>query len=112
MVPSNNVIIIGPAPLKMLGLVALTTMVGAMGVAAVLLGLFGLDWLLVSGWISVLITAACFACLGVAPLLVAIVGRRPRLEIGPDGFVSRTLFGSRFRRWSDINGPFVVIKIG
>ena len=45
-------------------------------------------------------------------MLAAMIGRRPCVEIGPEGFVVRRAFGSRSRRWSDIEGTFMVIKVG
>jgi hypothetical protein len=84
---------------------------GGLGVTAAVLGLvdvwFGRSWLLASGWG---IGIAAGSIVGVLCLLAAI-RRRPRVEIRPDGFVVLTLLGSRSRRWSDIEGDFLVIKV-
>jgi len=78
------------------------------GVAVVLLSVFGLNWVASTGWIIIALVGCSFGALA----LLALTGRRPRVEIGPDGFVARVPFGSRSRRWSDIEGGFVVIKVG
>src|SRR5262245_38096134 len=42
-----------------------------------------------------------------ALLLMSLLGRRPRVEIDAEGFVLRTAFGPRRRRWADVDGDFV-----
>lgn len=101
-----NTVIVGPDLLKLLGAQVLGGVMVTGGVAGVLLGLFGLNWLLVAA-IGALVVCCCGAM-----MLAAAIGHRPRVEIGPDGFVVRTVFGSRSRRWSDVEGDFVVIKVG
>src|SRR5262245_43362587 len=115
MTPSNSVIV-GPSPLTLLGTLVFASLVLTASLAAFLLSLslavFGLGWFLSTGWVIVIVTGVLVACCCGALLSVAIIGRRPRVEIGPDGFIACTLFGSRSRRWSDIEGLFAVIKVG
>jgi hypothetical protein len=112
----SNSVTVNLNPLKLLGTLALGCLLITGGVAGVLLGLslvlLGLNWFLSAGWVIAVVTGVLVAsCCGTL-VLVAIIGRRPRVEIGPDGFVLRQLFGSRSRSWSDIEGSFVVIKVG
>jgi Bacterial PH domain len=109
---ASNVVTIDASPLKLLGTLAFAGLGITGGVTGVLLGLFGMNWLLSLGWVIVVVTAALVVGVCVALVLTASIGRRPRIEIGPDGFVARNLLGSRSRRWSDIEGDFVVIKVG
>lgn len=44
--------------------------------------------------------------------LAAVVRRRPRVEITPEGFTVYKLFGQESRRWDEIHGEFVVIPVG
>jgi hypothetical protein len=105
---TSNVVTVGPSLFKLL----LAGLMITGGVAGVVLGLaialLGLDWLLSSGPVILLVTGALAAGL----ILIAIIVRRPRVEIGPDGFIIRTLFGSRSRDWTAIEGRFAVIKVG
>jgi hypothetical protein len=45
-------------------------------------------------------------------VLGAVSWARPRVEIGPDGFVDYGIVGHRSRRWSDIKGSVTVIRVG
>lgn len=45
-------------------------------------------------------------------LLVALVRRRPRIEISPEGFTVLQLYGQQSRRWDAVHGEFVVIPLG
>jgi hypothetical protein len=111
-----NVVTVGSSPLKLLGNLALAGLGVTGGVAGVVLGLslalFGLNWLMSFGWVIVAVTAVLVVCCDGALFLAASLGRTPRVEIGSEGFVLRHIFGSRPRRWSDIEGDFVVIKVG
>ena len=73
--------------------------------------------------IAVLGTRWLFSPLGVAVFVVdflvsvtfaitSIVLKKPQIELGPDGFVFRSLFATRSRKWSDISGEFTQLKIG
>lgn len=66
------------------------------------------------GWIIVVVTGVLLACFLGAALLVAVIARQPSVEIGPEGFDFHRVFDrrGRWRRWSDIEGRFVVIKVG
>lgn len=109
---SANVVTVYPHSLRLLVVQVLAGVVVTGGVACVLLGIFGQDWLLSSGLPLVAIVGAVVAC-GCGTLVsIAAFGGRPRVEIGPEGFVARSAFGSRTRRWGDIEGEFVVIRLG
>ena len=45
-------------------------------------------------------------------MLGAVIWARPRVEIGPDGFVDYGIVGHRSRLWNDIEGSFTVIRVG
>jgi hypothetical protein len=112
----SNSVTVNLNSLKLLGTLALGCLLITGGVAGVLLGLslvlLGLNWFLSAGWVISVVTGVLVAsCCGTL-VLVAIIVRRPRVEIGPDGFVLRQLVGSRSRSWSDIEGSFVIIKVG
>jgi len=105
---SSDIETVGPSPLKLLGTMGLGGLGMTAGMAMLSVGLFGLNWLRSSGWMFVAVVAAVAGC----AFLAALLGRRPRVEIGPDGFVVRPLFGGKTRRWSAIDGDFVEIKVG
>ena len=44
--------------------------------------------------------------------VVAIVRRRPRLVITPEGFTLYKIFGKESRKWEEVQGDFAVITIG
>lgn len=107
-----NVVTVYPHTLRLLVLQVLAAAVVTGSVAGVLLGVFGHDWLMSSGRVVVALVGAVVACFCGALVSIAAFGGRPRVEIGPEGFVTRTAFGSRTRRWGDIEGEFVVIRLG
>jgi hypothetical protein len=107
-----DLVTIGPDPLKLLGVLMLGAVGVTVGVAGVLLGLFGLPWFLASGWVVVALTGAVVVCCGGAVFLAAVVGNRPCVEISAGGFTTRTALTSRSRCWRDIESDFTVIKIG
>jgi hypothetical protein len=115
MTPPQTVTI-GTSPLKLLSPLTLGGLGIAGGVALVLVGLslavLGVDWLTSIGWVIVVVLAVLVVCGCGALFLVSSIRGTPRVEIGPDGFFARALFGSRSRRWSDVEGDFVVIKVG
>jgi hypothetical protein len=112
----SNAVTVNFNPLKLLGTLALGWLLITSGVAGVLLGLssalLGLKWFLSVGWVIAVVTGVLVASCCGTMVLIAIIRRRPRVEIGPDGFVLCHLFGNRSRSWSDIEGRFVVIKVG
>jgi hypothetical protein len=81
-------------------------------VVVALVGFVASPWLLSSAWAIIGCTAALLAGYCGAATLGAVVCRRPRVEIGPDGFVTYGLVGHRSRRWTDIEGRFAVIRVG
>lgn len=71
-------------------------------------GLFG-RWLWLSyGWHVVGLVSGLVA----SAYVWALLRRRPSVELGPDAFVAQSLFGSRTRRWDEVEGDFVVIQLG
>src|SRR5437588_13127170 len=107
---------VGPGALKVVGSSAIAFVAITAGatilvmflelLAAVgLLGLLGLPpWLWSYRWMIIACTAALVACYCGMAVLGAIIWARPRVEIGPDGFVDYGILGHRSRRWSDIEG--------
>jgi hypothetical protein len=104
---------IGPSPLKVFARVAIASVIATIG-AAILVPFLALlnqsPWLWSHYRPIVACTAALLICFSVIAVLGAVVWARPRLEIGPDGFVSRGVLGYRARRWSDIEGDFTVVR--
>jgi hypothetical protein len=70
------------------------------------------SWLWSYRWIIVGCTAAIVACCCGIAILGAVLWTRPRIEIGPEGFVDYGVIGHRWRSWSDIEGSFTVIRVG
>lgn len=115
---------VGPSPRKILKSVAIGTIALTGGVAmlagllellaaAGLLGLVGVPaWLWSARWSIVAWTAAVAAGYRTVALAGAVLLARPRLEIGPDGFIEYGVVGRRARRWTDINGPFNLVRVG
>jgi len=103
-------VIIGPSAIKVLGEVMLGAVVGTACVYVFILifGFIANPWLLAHALTIVEWVVAFFACFGVIGVIVARTCRRPRVEIGPDGFVCQGISGFRTRRWSDVEGNFVV----
>src|SRR5260370_31992545 len=101
MTPSPS-ITIGPSPLKVLGQVAIVFVVGTLGLSilVVFLGFLGTPWLLSNAWTIIAYIAALLACFCVSAVPGTMVWGRPRVEIGPDGFVTRGVIGCRSRRCS------------
>jgi hypothetical protein len=107
-------ITVGPSPVKVLGATVLASIVGTVGGAILLmfLGYVAEPWLLSSIWFILAWTVAILACWCGLAAVGTILWRRPRVEIGPDGFVTQGILGRRPRRWSDIEGDFTVIRMG
>ena len=51
------------------------------------------------------------ACLTTFFFLVAVIRKRPRVEIHSDGFELFSALGSRSRRYCDIQGDFIVFRL-
>jgi hypothetical protein len=104
-----NLVIIGPSPFKLVRSGLMITGGVACGLLGLALARFGLDWLL-SLWpmVILMVTGALAATL----VGIGIVGGRPQVEIEAGMFTFRTLFGSRSRPWSAIEGSFTAIRVG
>jgi hypothetical protein len=105
---------VGPSPLKILGKVAIVAIAMTVGapILVVFVGFLAAPALLSHVWIITACTAALGACYCGIAVLGAVIWGRPRVEIGPDGFVDHGVLGHRTRRWSDIEGSFTVIRFG
>lgn len=104
----SDVVFIGPSPLKLLGTMGLGGLGIIVGFVLLSEGLFG-RWLLLSyGWLIVGLVGG----LVISFYVWALLRRRPSVELGPDAFVAKSLFGSRTRRWDEVEGDFVVIQLG
>jgi hypothetical protein len=113
MIPPTTVAV-GPSPLKVFWKLAIASI--AITVAApifvVFVGFLAAPSLLSYAWIITACTAALGACYCGFAVYGAVNWGRPRVEIGPDGFVDYGIIGHRSRRWSDIEGSFTVIRVG
>jgi hypothetical protein len=105
---------IGPSPLKLLGTAVITSIAITAGasILVVFVGFLTGPWLLSHAGIIIACTAALLACYWGIAMPVAITCGRPRVEIGPDGFDTHGILGHRWRRWSDIEGGFAVVRVG
>src|SRR5262245_24391076 len=107
--------VIGPSPAKLVRMFVTGSLWLTLALAGIVAGLgfsfFGSDWLASSGWVIIAVGAGVAVCAFGALCLGGAIARKPRVEIGPEGFVVRTLSWSRPRRWSDIEGEFTVFKI-
>jgi hypothetical protein len=105
---------VGPSPLKVLVGTAMVTVLATVGACILILftACLGNPWpLLHARWI-VVCTAAAFAGFSGFAVLGALVWARPRVEIGPDGFVTQGFLGRRPRRWEDVDGDFAAVRSG
>jgi hypothetical protein len=84
-------------------LVSNLLMVGS--IICIAIGLVG-----VGNWTVV----ACVVAVALITILyiLAALRRRPRVVVTREGFVFEKLIGREVHRWDDIDGRFVVIKIG
>jgi hypothetical protein len=101
-------LVIGPSPLKVLGSVVLLSVVGTLGLSALILflGFAGTPWWLANARFLITWIVALLACFCGIAVIGAMIWGRPRIEIGPDGFVCQGIAGRRARRWTDIAGDF------
>ncbi len=113
MVPAISVTV-GPSPLKILGKLAIGSVAftAVVGILILFMGFLGSAWILSLAWIILICTVALLACYCAIAVIVAGLCGLPRVEIGADGFVDYGIVGHRSRRWSDIEGSFVVIRVG
>lgn len=115
---------IGPSKRKIVRgiIVASIAIIGGLTLLVVLLeylagiGFLGLlpvpPWLWARRWGVVGGLSTLFAGYRGAAWLGAACWNRPRIEIGPHGFVDYGVVSRRSRRWSDIQGRFRVIQVG
>ena len=111
MVPDSPVIV-GPSPPRILGklLLASAAITAGAAVISVVVGFVAVPPLLANAEMITAVTAAVLACFTVIAMSGATFGRRPRVEVGPEGFDVRGIVGHRFRRWGDVDGDFAVVK--
>jgi hypothetical protein len=69
---------------------------------------------LVVGRLGPITAWACAAAvgLGIVSYVVPIVRQRPRVVMTPPGFTVYKFVGSESHKWEDIDGQFVVTKLG
>jgi len=106
--PSPEPLIVGPSLGKLLGTMGLGALGMIVGAALLIVSFWGIGALLWWGWYVV----AAIAIFGIGNLIIALQRQRPRLELNAQGFTVLPIFGGHSRRWSDIDGDFVVIKCG
>jgi hypothetical protein len=106
-------IIIGPSPLKILGNLALlaSAIIAGVGLLIPVVGFLTAPGILDYFWIIMAGTGVLVMCYTGTAVLGALIWGRPCVEIGPHGFVEHGVFGHRWRRWSEIEGRFVVIRV-
>ena len=106
-------ITINPSPRKALAKLTVLA-IGLTAAAVIVVPVFGF-FLLPPLWAHAETVIISFAALmAVWVLLAALgitIGHRPRVEIGPDGFVTQGIVGRRSRRWSDVAGEFAVVTV-
>src|SRR5262245_12275948 len=104
---SSGVRRIGPNQWKQLGWLTSAGLMFFLAAALFASAFGGLGWFRTSGWpFAAGAVAVFFIVFGLGSAIRGV----PSVEIGPDGFVHRQLFGSQSRRWSEIEGEFAVIK--
>jgi hypothetical protein len=105
---------VGPSPLKILAATAFAAVAGTAGAAilVVFLGFLQTPWLLLHFQAIIVCTAAALVAFSAFAVFGSIRWVRPRVEIGPEGFVTYGMAGRRPRRWSDIEGDFAVLRVG
>lgn len=101
-------LLIGPSPVKLLATGGLGGLGATAGVAIVFRGIFGQEWLSSTGWVI----CAVMACLVCCYCFLALIWRKPSIEITDQGFTAYSLFGRHDRLWSQIEGDFQNIKVG
>jgi hypothetical protein len=100
-----NTVVVPSSPLRLLTTLVVANLAMVGGILGISAGLFGVGSMTV---------VACAAVVGLSTALyaVAVIRRRPRVVINPEGFALEKVIGREERRWEDIDGRFVVIKIG
>jgi len=89
----------------MLKTLLLSNLLMAAGLYGIALGLVGVgNWTIVACVVVVVLSTTLYG--------IAAVRRRPRVVLTDEGFVFEKLFGQETRRWDEVAGPFVVIKVG
>ncbi|HWE97807.1 MAG TPA: hypothetical protein VG269_27880 [Tepidisphaeraceae bacterium] len=109
---NSRSVLVGPSPVKILGSVLVAAPLAVAGLAILIkfMGFLGPFWLRYHSNTILLCIAAAAACFCGIAIFVAMLGGRPYVEIGPDGFVTRGVAGIRSRSWGDVEGDFVVVK--
>ena len=98
-------ITLAPSLLRLLKTLLLSNLLMVGGIIGIAVGLVG-----VGNW--TIVACAVVVALSTITYLVAALRQRPRLVITPEGFEFEKLFGREAHQWEEIDGPFVVIKIG
>jgi hypothetical protein len=94
-----------PSFLRRLRILLVSNLLLIAGIFGIAVGLVGVgSWTVVACVVSVAVTTILY--------ILAALRQRPRVVITPEGFVFEKLFGRETHRWEEIDGRFVVIKIG
>jgi hypothetical protein len=102
---TSPTVTIAPSLLRLLRTLLISNLLMVGGVIDIAIGLVG-----VGNWTVV----ACVIVIALSTFLyiIAAFRQRPRVVITPEGFVFEKLFGRETYRWEEIDGRFVVIKVG
>src|SRR5262245_21335853 len=98
-------VIVAPSLLRLLRMLLVSNLLMVGGILGIAIGLVG-----VGNWTVV----ACVVVVALTTILslLAALRQRPRLVITREGFVFEKLIGREAHQWEEIDGRFVVIKIG
>jgi hypothetical protein len=97
----DGTVTVPPSFIRSLGLV----FIGCLFLAGGLVLIFG-----TRPW--VIYACVAFAALALLLFLLAMILRRPRVVISPEGFTVHGTIGRQSYKWEDIQGRFAVIRIG
>ena len=112
MAPPPSITVL-PSPIRVLRQVMLGSIVGVAGLAVMIVFLeyLGQPWLLAHARVLIVSALAIGAVFSGFAVFGALQWRRPRVEIGPDGFVTFGITSHRPRRWINVEGDFVVTRM-
>jgi Kef-type K+ transport system membrane component KefB len=110
MTPTNPIVLRGN-PLKWIVRCVLFSIFLAVlmtiSVTFLLVGFLHLSWGL-AFTVGVAVGSAVGAAFAIFVIAIGLIIDQPRMEIGPEGFVLHSPAASRSRRWTDVEGNFIV----
>jgi len=96
---------VAPSFLRLLRTLLVSNLFMVGGIIGISVGLIGVgNWTVVACVVVVVLSTILY--------ILAALSQRPRVVISPDGIVFEKLFGREAYQWEEIDGRFVVIKIG